>query len=620
MVAIVNTQEKLPEERIVRIWDEPESRIQFLETIMNGHEWEAVIYHPSMNPADPAAGHPLAEMALDLDKRGYKTALGTDENGIPTLQLRHFGGDTKLAAAVADMGLVKGVGHKLVHINQPLGKVMRQTQSVFKQLAGDKARMMGGFYLMGDLILSLSGLGNEKDKAAGGLKALRDPANALETGMGVMATLQSLIFLAFAKEGSQGTLDELMKKADAAEKNGQSLFDDAVWKGGAENRRGLGRLTGVLKDKPLQAGAVSVILGKLSMIGSGGVRLKRAASGQGTPEELAELRQGAIKDIVGSICSITGWSLLLKKAQEVLPGDKLPWNNPKRILQELQRSPNKFASAFLSTASAAGVAASMSKGNKIQMLGNMTGLVGDGIMCVTKNEHYGAEGRGNTEFLAEAANRFIESMPTALGKSEQAAFVKQLSGYLAERSLWDEAKKSNVKPTAETIGEFSRKIEDRINSTLSPVHPKTYEIAGLAAGVLSHFHPEMANGIADGLAAALAEIPSVAVNKDELKAIMLEHAEFDRTPNTNLVAMHEIAKPISSLVFAIPGAGNATSVNRIYEAVDDFIRQDPRNREALEQTVNNEAQQVLEQAPAPDQGHAAALASRQQAQQLAPAR
>ncbi|MGB1540286.1 MAG: hypothetical protein ACPG80_04945, partial [Rickettsiales bacterium] len=409
------------ETQIVHIWDDPESRVQFLETLLKGKEWQAVIYDtPDFNEDIAQTGpHPLTAHAEQFVQKGYKATLGRDANGIPILLLTHFGGDTSLLKSIREMGMVKGVGHKITHLGEPLGDAMAKTKSLFKHIASDKARAIGAFYMIGDVILSLSGLGNKS--ADGENKGFKDPANILESTMGVAATIQSLIYMGFAKETSQATFDELMQKAKEADAAGTALVDSSLWQAKEDGKRIKGPVTlakQVLKDKPLESGAAVQLLGKAGLIGAGGIRLARSGS-IADPAEKAKMRSGAVKDIITALNSMTGWTLLMKKSQEVAESEKAPWSSPKRLWQEVQASPNKFASMFLGAASLSGVAAAATKGNKIQMAGNSTYLVGDAIMFVTKNADYGSAGRANADVMAAAAAKFVQASPMVMGKDVQ---------------------------------------------------------------------------------------------------------------------------------------------------------------------------------------------------------
>lgn len=613
------------ETRTVHIWDDPESRIQFLETILQGQAWEGVIYHPSLNEERlPGGPHPLSSMAQELQARGYKTELGADKNGIPTLNLKHFGNNTKLLEATREMGLVKGVGYKLGNLGEPLGDAMHKTASFIKQVAGDKARLAGALYGVADTTLIFSGMGNKSENSSA-LAKLKDPANVLESMLGVCGLIQSYIFMAFSKEGSGAMYKELMDKAEAAEKQGTSLFDDALWKEGRESKwpGPLAAVEQVLKKNPIASGAAVQILGKASLLSAGGIRLARTMKGEtASPLGLAEQRRGAISDMVGSLSSMAGWTLLLKGKKEKDPNiDELPWNDPKRIWQTVQSEPNKFAAPFLAMSSVMGVTAAKDKKNKVQLLGNSTFLAGDALIFAMGSGPSDAAGRA--ALLATAAEQFIENAPLVLGKEEQKQFVGQVCDYLAERSLRDATQKGEVGPTKEAIAELSGKISYGLKAKLPTIHPKAYELAGRAAAIVDQFHPEFAETISGTLALAISENPNVVMGVDELKETIIQQVDAGKTPSSKLVQMKDVAEPISQLLFAIPGGANAETANRLYDALDNHIRPTPRDPQQLENAINTTAERDMMLATQKEQGrHLAALALARQSEtgQGAPSR
>jgi hypothetical protein len=627
------------DKQIVRIWDDPESRINFLETVLKKKEWEAVIYHPDFAPdGTQRAGNntPLPELNAKLTAQGYKTILGQDENGIPTLTVRNFGSDTKLTDTIRELGFTKGMTHKITHLGEPLGNAMQKTADMVKHVASDKARLIGGLYMIGDLILIFAGLGNKKGQEAGASEgfasALKDPANMLQSAAGVAATIQSLIYMGFAKEGSEAMYSDLMKRAKEANAQGKDLLDASVW----ENARDTGAPKGllglphkVLKSYPIQLGALTQVVGQLGLMASGGIRLKR--SKHDTSADAGSMRRGAMQDMLTATTSVIGWSLLTKtKPEKIADEDKLPWGNPKRVWQEMSEKPNQFASGFLSAATLSGIAAGRAKGNNIQTMGNLTYLLGDGIMFMTNSDDYGAAARGNSGLLAEAAERFVKASPVILGAKEQAQFVGQLADHLAERSLHEEAKKQkrSAPVTDAEVKDLSQRIAAGLNAKLPKVNDRTNEAAARIAGIVQNFHPVVGEQITDALCATISKMDGVAIDKDELKTHVVRQTEYAKDKPAQLVKMDDIAKPMADLLFAVPGAATPEAVNKLYDAVDEYIRPEPvKGMQPLEQAINQTAvqdiaavSQAQQHAANPPVGsHTAALAAaRQQQAQGAP--
>lgn len=628
---------KQEETQVVRIWDDPESRINFLETVLKDKEWEAVVYHPDFAPdatQKPNAATPLPELEQKLLARGYKTQLGQDANGIPILKIRNFGADTSLVDAVQELGFAKGMTHKITHIKEPLGNALSKTAHMVKHIASDKARLIGGLYMVGDLFLIFAGLGNKQGQEGtvghGITGAFKDKANLLQSAAGVAATIQSLIYMGFAKEGSEGMYSELMNRAKDASAHGKDLLDASVWAdktdGGPKGLLGLPHK--ILKSYPIQLGALTQIAGQAALMGSGGIRLKRAM-GDGSADA-RRAKRGALQDMFTATTSMIGWTLLTKtKSEKIAEEDKLPWSNPKRVWQEMSANPNKFASGFLSAATLSGIAAGQAKGNKIQTMGNLTYLVGDGIMFATKSDDYGAEALGNSAMLAEAAERFVKAAPVLLGAKEQAQFVQQLSNHLAERSLHEDAKKTKQPVTTQAVQELGQRIAADLTAKLPNVNAKANEAAARIAHVVEQFHPYVGEKIVDSLCATVSQLNGVSIDAAELKSHVVRQLEFSKDAPTKQIKMDDVAKPLADLFFALPGGATPDAVNKIYDALDAHLRPEPmQSQEKLETAINQVAQQAVveaaqQQAPAqqaPAAGaHSAALLARQQNGMGAPA-
>lgn len=580
--------------RIVRIWDDPESRISFLETVLKGKEWDAVIYHPDFrdNPLNSKI-HPLSELSTKLAERGYKVALGQDKNGIPTLSVHRFGSDTSISNAVKELGFAKGMTHKLTHIKEPLGDALSKTANLVKSVATDKARLIGGVYLVGDLVLTLAGMGNKDGAHGGGLNALKDPANLLQSVAGGLATAQSLIYMGFAKEGSEAVFDELMKTANQAQKDGKDLLSAGTWseKATQKSHNPLGFVGNFLKRNPIQIGALTQVAGQVALIGSGGLRFKDAGK-SADPLAASAARKGAVQDMLTGLNSGVAWSLLMKHPKKIDDSEKLPWSNPKRVWQEMSENPNQFASGFMTVSTLTGMNAARHKGNKIQLLGNSTYLLGDAIMFTTKSDHYGAEGMGNADMLATAAERFIQSAPLALGAEEQAKFVDQLAVHVAERSLAESAKKDNKEVNPQEVAELGQRIAAGLNAKLPQVNPKANEIAARIAAVVREFPREAGDNLADRLSAAVAEAPSVSIPVQELKAHVLRQVEYAKEPSPKPVTLDKLKEPLAALTFAVPGGTNADLVSNVYDALRPNMQ--PAPLQQVGDAINAQAAQDVQ--------------------------
>ncbi|MCH2547278.1 MAG: hypothetical protein MK052_06700 [Alphaproteobacteria bacterium] len=596
--------------QVIRIWDDPESRINFMESVLKNKEWEAVIYHPDYNEdgsQKEGGSTPLPELSKKLTARGFKTQMGEDENGIPTLSVKNFGADSKLSSAVKEMGFAKGMTHKLVNIGEPLGNAIEKSTQMIKHVATDNARLIGGIYMLGDVFLSFAGLGNSNksddtaDEAnlapsGGALSKLSDPANLLQSAAGVAAVVQSLIYMGFAKEGSETVYKDLMNHADGAIDSGKNLLDAEGWKPQEEKSKKIHHLPQRMLEKyPIQLGALTQVGGQLALLTSGGINLKRL---NGAEVKDKKKIMGAKQDIVTAITSITGWSILTKKKSEDIPeADKHEWSDPRRLWQEVSESPNKVASGFLSTATISGILAGALKKNYIQASGNVTYLLGDGIMFATDSNDYGAEGAGNTQMLSNAAEQFVQASPMILGEKEQGQMVTQLSRHLAERTMHQEAKKTKTEVSEEKIDSLSECIAAELTVKLPKVNRRANDAAQSIARVVEVFDPKDADSISDALCEKVCELNGVMIEKDELKSHVDRQIGTPKAGNPRATTMERLARPLADLVFAVPGGANPATVNKLYDAIGKHLGNEAgKGHEMLADAINETAERDVRNA------------------------
>ncbi|MBM3618811.1 MAG: hypothetical protein FJX23_09775 [Alphaproteobacteria bacterium] len=582
--AVQDAAAQQAEKRVAHIWDDPESRISFLETVMKGKEWEAKVYHPdfTQTPGQNPNIHPLSDLSAKMVEKGYKVALGQDENGIPTLDIKHFGGDTKLLESVKELGFTKGVGHKITHIGEPLGNAMKKSGDLMKYVLTDKARLIGTAYLVGDLFLAAAGsAGHSKDK--------------LKTVAGVGATLQSLVYMAFAKEGSETVYDDLMKTAKEADRDGKSLLDAGTFHNhddhGPKGLLGVGNK--LLKDKPLETGALLQVAGSAALMGAGFRSMKNGGN-----------KVAGISDMATALASAIGWGLVTKHTKPTDPEDKLPWSNPKRVWQEVNAHPTKFASGFMSLATLTGITGGIKGGNKPQVLAYSTYLIGDGLMFATNSEHYGSAGANNPDMLATAAEKFLKASPLVLGAEEQQQFVGRLSDYLSERASAQVAKKEKREVQPGEVENLSKRINANLTAKLQQVSDQTNQVADHIAKVAGLYPEAEGREVAQALSVAVSKLNGVHINPVELYSHVARHEEFVKPEEAKPVTSSRLTKPVQALLDTIPGAAGE-AVNGIFDAIGKHVQPDAPKLPKGEQPVVG--------------AHTASLASaRQEAERASP--
>ncbi len=429
-------------EGTVYIWTDELSKIQFLRTAYKDKEWSATV----LDNREPGRAK-LHEVEKALKKEGFATERG-EEDGVPVLHIRQFGEESRLLDVIQKKGLVAGTRHALKNAGKHIAGWIKGTTNFLMETMKDPARAVGLFYLVGDIALILAGSSHQEEAATSlqgkilqGLQRFvpgREPEEFLKSMSGYAATLQSLIFMTFAREGSDPIRDELLEKIkrsgitlenadfEAIRDTMQQPTHQAWWK----------RPLQVFKDYPIQTGALAQSLGR-TMWGAAGVigeRKMRARIAEET-EVLAQLEQqpdttpemlAAAKERIETcqkraegfhgdqwtaLFSIAGWGFLAYQGEGLIP------------------------SAILTGASLQSIHSGITQGNKQQVFGESAYVFGDLAIALTKTEDYGKGASALAGYLGEAAAKFMQHLPFALSEPQRQRLIADMAASMASESM-----------------------------------------------------------------------------------------------------------------------------------------------------------------------------------------
>lgn len=582
----------------IHIWDHPESKIAFMETMLKGQSWEAVVHHPGGHAA-------LKPIQQQFHTRNFAATLEHDEQNESILAIRHFGDETRLFEAAREMGLVRGARHTFENIGIKLGKLVKRGRQTLSYFASDPARALASLYLIGDLILTLAGVGNKdsSEEKASFMDRLKDPANFLESFAGVMATIQSLIFMSYAKSGPDLALEDLIKSADKALSEGKDLREVETWlhAEGMEQARGfLSGIDGFLKRHPIQSGSTAQILGQVALLSSGFLRrndrMKELqdlqASGVENAERAKEL-EGEIKsgfqDMMTGISSIMGWTAMMypQKHHE----EKHSILDPRRLWQEFEGAPNKASTLLLTAATASGMKAAYDKKNWIKMGGYVTYLMGDALMFFTNSAHYGTDAAGAEGVVAEALAKFIGKLSVALGPDAEREVIRGAAQQLALRAAL--AGKEDQQETLERNPQFQKQVEEQAARIMELTQGKLMgqprpfdQVITDMATLVSRYGEEDRAAVLEGLSATVAESSGIAASPEELTArtnALL--ATVENTRRTKSPTVQELTADAARLVNHIPGFATPENVSRLFDVLAEKARAVSADQERLGRAV-----------------------------------
>ncbi|MDG1287959.1 MAG: hypothetical protein P8P30_10440 [Rickettsiales bacterium] len=481
----------------VHIWDDPESRINFLETTLGDKEWEAVIYEP----VESGTGR-LPSLKKELEQKNYRTKLGKDTNGIPTLTITHFNHETSLLKTFGELGLTAGIRQTFETSRGRIGDILTGIKSKVDFFMGSEARRFSTLYAFGDIALgtlpnlysNFSGDKTPKAKTAitGTIDKFKDKnktANSLYDRAYDLALVQSLVMMFGMKEGKELIAEEMKQGLSAAQQKGIDLSDFDNLMPEIKDRRSTAKKW--FNDTAVYTGSGAQILGQLILIVSGLMRLRNTKAflnenkdiklntGVNIYDQLGKAKLGAIGDVTTGSLSVAGWTLMGFFKEQAIT-NKVDWSENffKRAGQEIKSSPNTLASVCVTLASLVGMkagdlkhsvkhaleeeqkwehnrlnisksatglssknldalATAQSKNKKSgfnkQYIGNGIYLIGDMTVALTKNRNYEAGQIANIEAMASTAIGLLDNMPIAFGESGKDEFITKLSNYMAKR-------------------------------------------------------------------------------------------------------------------------------------------------------------------------------------------
>lgn len=608
--------------RIISIYNDPESKVHFLETLLDGKDWSAnIIISDKLLPANVNKQQYAKTLEAKFNKEGFSSEIKQDEHGHVLLHLHHIGDDTSFHSTIEKMGLVKGAGYTLTHLGAPLSKALSQAYNYAEYIIKEPARLFSGIFLLGDVMLIASGA-KAKGKADSGhfiqrqienIKALKNPENALQSTAGILALMQSLIFIKYASNGSELAYDELKTRFNAGKKTDIDPLNVSQW--ASDNNASSSSFTAALKRHPIEAGALSQIFGQVAFAGANLIDLKKKSKGHAhTPEEI----KGLHFNIMSAFMSISSWFMFMKNP--VHHEQKAYWQSAPitRGWQEFEEHPERFASITTAAASMIGLWGAIKKGNKPQQYAEGLWLIGDAVLFFTKKNHYGNVAARLEEPMIQAATQFISEIPLALGGIATTQFVKDLSKVLAEKSIKENMEKKHIQLSANDFKkqttELSTAIEMGVHDNLAKNHSHYDKLINQSARLIERFENNKRDDIAQALSASISSAKGVYASKEEiadsLKSAINTQLSIGTSPPLTL---KDLLPNIRTIVSAT-GSMSAPFIGlAVYEAIAPHILTSRNDIEFLNSKMHKN-DNIVQKAADKKQSHSAAIRKEQAAQ------
>jgi len=565
----------------ISVWDHPESRIAYLESVMNGADWRACVYAP---PHANNAENTLIELGSALQKRGYETQLKIDEHGNHALHIHHFNDRPKFLEAIHDMGFAKGIGYGISHPNEALSNLYQGAKEGVGYTTANTARLLAGLYLLGDVVLTPTEWFDKHKKSATAevvapelktvstdIKAATKLPARLASFYGPLAILQSVIYMAYAKDGHEKQQQDLDDAFSKGMQSGYKHLDINQWHN-PQNEEAFepdsmfGKVQNMMKNHPIEAGAIAQIVAGYSVAGANllafkNIRALQNGGGHKTVEAAKELaEQASSKLTYAAFGGLTGTSWAILPTANRAEGEEKT-----SVFHHITDNPAKISATFSTAGSLFGLKSAMTDKNKAKYAGQGLYLLGDATMFLLKSTEYGKKGAGMESLMIEAASHFMQHSPMIMGDGEQLEFSQHLSRYMVQQL--DEVEKSDMP-------EMIKNVSKGIVEQMKDMPDKTDAFISRLTSLIETFPDNKREQVSQSLSESVASLPGVFIEASVLHNAIAE--KIDHMPNRNssdkTPSMHDLAPHITKVLSQLPPMQAANNANILYETLAPHMR------------------------------------------------
>ncbi len=569
--------------------NEPMEKLRLMEQVQGNQDWMATVV--AHNNDEKAILH---EVEQELRQGSYSTYHDTDLSGRDVLRVHHLGRDTGIGEGFETLGMLGGLRHTAMHVTEhmakPVGELAGKAIDGVKYTVEDSARLLAGLYLFGDLVYANAG------------KNWEDPREILINMSGVAGAIQSVIYMTYARDNGEVTVEDFAKKLENTLDWGHGIHHEALWTQPEEKHtlNPITHLHHLLQKHPLVAGAGVQVAGQLGMIASGIYGLSRGET-------------DVAGDIARACASVIAWVTLQVSEKQIAEEDKTSWkdNALKRGIEELQGAPEKYASVINTMASLFGLysghmksqAAGEEQHFNMQSVAESTYLLGDMTMYFTRKANYGEASTSHIEKAGKAGADLIYQCGIMFSESTQTNFVNHIADYVAERmvrqQLGEKTFHNGGDAVHEAIKDTSTDLAKNIFRELSGKDQPIDKVAHHIASISELFpHGERA-GIERDLVRTIASLPAVEINQDEMLALVeRQHARFASNEYPLSPPSMSVASPLlAELTLSLPSAASITSSGTLFDVVAEHTRPSPMQEEMHHKTLQQQAAKDLGLSP-----------------------
>lgn len=548
----------MTEKRAIHLFDNPESKIRFLEMVYGDKEWTAKVHVP---PYIVQSDRQISRLETQLHKANIRYSKTRDADGYLIYDLHHAGTQPNLLRFFKKHGLTAGVGYSISH---PLGAAKELFRGIgdgleaAKGYVGDPARANGLIFLTAEAFLIMAAGGNKHGKWT-------DPKNFLQGTAGTLFASQSAAYLFWAKRGDERIASDLAHQLSPTDTAFQPLnWDKLAHKRDLSEREpssALGKTRKYLEDHPIQTGALLNNAGMLAYISH--AVLERRHQQQILQHDPTNhhaqkyISKGFRWGVGGSLVSILGWSALLLEPKE--------YDGKSSGLGELwgkwRENPQMLTAGTSLASSSLRLVEAIHKKNKPQMIGESIYIPGDILLFFVKNHEYGNSRNGDYSGLITRVAQFMCDLPVVLDEANQQALLEQTAHYLARQSHALDDKLQN------TIEEDAQTLLEGLKERCSAHWSQRFEaVCQVAAELVALYPPEQRAEMQARLSQTLSTLPAIHASQSAI-AENMQRSLAMAAPPASPPSEEALARACHAVLAALPVSVHAEYALALHDAV-----------------------------------------------------
>ncbi|MCE3006313.1 MAG: hypothetical protein LW853_05710 [Rickettsiales bacterium] len=563
---------------MIASWERPEEELRFLKETLKDKDWRAEIIYPANQPAAQLQSQ---RMQRTLEDQGYLVNSILTDKGETILKIHHLGVDSKLRDIARETSLSGTLTQIARHPLIPLRNTLQSAQNAIDKLddvVKDPAQANGLIFTVAEAFLTLAGLGNKSGQKESFWTKIKQPRNYLQSLAGGLYLGQSITYLTLAKSNDQRSFEQLKDKVTRTSNQEHSLLELRYQPESDQSKPSpLRKIGDYFRKYPIQIGAVLNDIGMVAYMGHAFFTRRYYLQNPHLDGAANYVKRGFWRDIGGGITSIVAWSLLLLPSRKKEEQDSEQAATEKsvgtKLVDYFKDNPETGTGILTMASSGQRLMGSLAKKNYIQAIGESIYLPGDFLLLFTKNSEYSDHTQHNREKLAAKIANFVDRLPVVMGPRAQHQFILNITHYLRDKTLADQAGKSGeeVIPveeldmrTTQLAKTIEKNLREKKNNDLD-------HLAESTAALLFKFPAPLRSQLQSQLTQVLSQMSWIHATPEELHHAIDEVPAPVQSQAIRLPAMRELSQNVGKIATTVRNIDKAATVSALYEVLRHHI-------------------------------------------------